>query len=890
MDLMMKKSLQYALLVFSLIVLTSASAAMVYAGEIPHLSGTSMRDLHYDSGSHRIAGNQSGTQRVRAEDSVTMGGNVYNDAITFHVSSLSHGLSSTWEQFSLHNLNGQYRWLTGHIGRVDGTSALVNATFNFYADGKLIETHLLDAQALPTPINLFVEDVRQIIIEVVQTHPGGSGSARYVTYAFAGFAEDYVPLPPPTLSTGTPMRALHYDSGTQRASGNLTASPQRVRAEDTVIMGGNVYHDAITFHVAAPSAGQSTTWRQFSLHNLNGQYKRLTGYIGRVDGTSALIDATVNIYANGNIIETFNLDARGLPKPIDLNVEDVRQIIIQVFTTHGGNSVPARTITYAFVGFAEEQVPISPPTPVTGTSMSDTFFNGGSQRIAGNQNATHNVQTEDTVLMGANVYKDAIAFRVHAPNNSGLPTTWEQFSLHNLNGQYKWLTGYIGRVDRTSALIDATVNIYADGSLIETRHLDARFLPERIHLPVEHVNLVRIAVTQQHPGWNMQGPSAGHSVTYAFVGHVHGDMTSWLPDITTSAALPLGIVNTPYSIRLAAAGAAPITWSLQAGSALPDGLVINSTGLISGTPSQAGSFNFTIEASNILGSVERTFSLEIASESLTSISANPLAPDFGIHVFSPAQHLPQTITITNTGNQSVAMDALPTIEHWLLVEGENWNVPISPGQTRTFTIQPDNRPRLDNGNPRLVAGIYHPTITVTGSGGVSVEIQPMIEITILWGNVTGSGVLGLADLMRLNQYLAGHPVEIDREAADIAPPFGTIGLADLMRLNQYLAGHLVTLGPLQGLIIVPFIINDDPVTEDEVTEIDEMDEAVAITPDGEQIESPVNIVPEPEPEPELELELEEDPAPEDIEYPEEPEIDQLSEIKEVSDDEEDNQK
>ncbi len=93
----------------------------------------------------------------------------------------------------------------------------------------------------------------------------------------------------------------------------------------------------------------------------------------------------------------------------------------------------------------------------------------------------------------------------------------------------------------------------------------------------------------------------------------------YAPTITTTS-LTEGTVGTAYSQILAAMGDMPITWSVSGGS-LPGGLSLSSDGKITGTPTDAGEFSFTVTADNNSGSDSKEFSLSVGQ-------ATPQATDF----------------------------------------------------------------------------------------------------------------------------------------------------------------------------------------------------------------------------------------------------------------------
>ncbi len=85
--------------------------------------------------------------------------------------------------------------------------------------------------------------------------------------------------------------------------------------------------------------------------------------------------------------------------------------------------------------------------------------------------------------------------------------------------------------------------------------------------------------------------------------------------ITTGSPLPGGQVGNPYSHNLAASGGSPpYKWSVTAG-ALPGGISLDpASGSLSGTPTAAGNFTFTVQAVDTNGtSGSKAFTLAVAA-------------------------------------------------------------------------------------------------------------------------------------------------------------------------------------------------------------------------------------------------------------------------------------
>lgn len=100
------------------------------------------------------------------------------------------------------------------------------------------------------------------------------------------------------------------------------------------------------------------------------------------------------------------------------------------------------------------------------------------------------------------------------------------------------------------------------------------------------------------------------------------------PSVTT-ASVAQGEVNQPYSASLAASGTGPFTWQLTNGP-LPTGVTLQSSGALTGTPTQEGQFPFTVRVTGPGGTITKDLKLttlgsthRVSVVSSTS-STNPL--------------------------------------------------------------------------------------------------------------------------------------------------------------------------------------------------------------------------------------------------------------------------
>ncbi len=290
------------------------------------------------------------------------------------------------------------------------------------------------------------------------------------------------------------------------------------------------------------------------------------------------------------------------------------------------------------------------------------------------------------------------------------------------------------------------------------------------------------------------------------INNVNFTITAAAPTITVDpATLPNGTVGTAYNQTLSATGGtAPYSFAVS-GGVLPFGLMLSSAGVISGTPTTAASFSFTVRATDANNNTgERTYLVTIAAAAPT-ITVDPATLPNG----STGVNYPST-TITATGGTApysfaVTAGALPN------------------GLSLTTAGVLSGRP--------TTAGTFSFTVTATdannntGSRAYTVTIAQIFYEADVAPRPNGDGAIGDIDVTQIRRFLnktdTANQTTTEYQRADSSPRAtrgdGIINTADVIQARRVRNGtdaRQIAGGPTTGSFALATVLNFvDPVEQ-----------------------------------------------------------------------------
>ena len=254
-----------------------------------------------------------------------------------------------------------------------------------------------------------------------------------------------------------------------------------------------------------------------------------------------------------------------------------------------------------------------------------------------------------------------------------------------------------------------------------------------------------------------------------------GKPTTFKPLNVTKPTLPTGVVGIPYGFTFTASGGRlPYTWSISAG-ALPTGLSLNpSSGAISGTPTNAAVYTFTLQCTDTQTptAAVATLNLSITIKPLTALTvstktlpdaniSNPysatLAATGGVTPYTwtlDSGTLPAGLTLSPSGVISGTPTALGTSTFTVKVT-DSQSTPATATQALTLTVSVP-APLVITTTTLSNAFLANPyTATLTATGGVK---------PFFWSLVSGSSLPPGLVLNSLTGVISGTPTALGTTA------------------------------------------------------------------------------------------------------------------------------
>ena len=355
-------------------------------------------------------------------------------------------------------------------------------------------------------------------------------------------------------------------------------------------------------------------------------------------------------------------------------------------------SLPGGTVGASYTGaIAATGTPAAPSNPAAAFSVT-----------AGSSPPGLNLNAATGTLTGTPTAAGVYSFTVTADNGVSpaasqvLTVQIDAVAAPIFTGPGTLPDAYVGQSYATS--------ITATGSPAPTFTVTAGSLPPGLTLNANGTLSGTPTVVGDYNFTVMARSGASPGSTRAYTVRVQTSAAPLTAPVIITASLPVATVSTAYTVTITATGNPASTFAMTAGS-LPPGLSLAATGTLSGTPTLAGSYGFTVTASNGVSPADaRAYTVQVQSS-----SAGPQT--------APA------IVIANLPNATVSTDYAATIT-------------ATGSPAPTFTVTAGSLPPglTLNANGTLsgaptVAGVYG--FTITAGNGVPPDSAATYTMLVL---------------------------------------------------------------------------------------------------------------------------------------------------------------
>jgi len=217
----------------------------------------------------------------------------------------------------------------------------------------------------------------------------------------------------------------------------------------------------------------------------------------------------------------------------------------------------------------------------------------------------------------------------------------------------------------------------------------------------------------------------------------------------TSATTASDAVGTAFSYQITATNS-PTGYGA---AGLPVGLTINGgSGLISGTPTSAGNFSVTLNATNGAGTGTATLALTVSGSSAPAqIAANPSNVSFG--TVTEGNTNSQTILLSNSGGTPLTFSQIGVAGSGFGETGLSTSTTIPAGGSTTFnaTFDPSSASTASGSITLTTNGTPSPlVINLSGTGQAATVLASANPTSLAFGNVLDDSSSSLTTTLTSN--------------------------------------------------------------------------------------------------------------------------------------------